>query len=473
MASYFLLVKTFSRGKGSSATKAAAYRAGARIRDERSGAVFDYTDRADVAHAEIVLPAQFAGSVDMEWARNRSVLWNAVQQSGRLWNSRLAREVLVHLPPELTLAQRTALIRGFSRELADRYNSAVDFAIHVPRPRADQRHHHAHLLMTSRQVGPEGVGARTTLELSGTERHARGLGPSKDELLWTRGRWAEVANEALREAGVAARIDHRSYRDQGIDREPRAVIPQRILYAERRSGRGTPAGDDIRRRYRERVEARLKGSGELARVIQRQREEGRRQAVKWTERREVQKTIPNGALTTEQLKQKRRAWCKANAQEINRKQRERRRANAEEVNRKQREYARKRYAEQKAAKISLRVQEPRPAEVKARTLTSAEQKAAQRSFSVQEKQPAAVKARALTSPQRNARSRGQAWSSATAEESVKNWLAYREREERANSAQGAARGRSREHSGGRGGHRDRDDVAEKATGRDRKNDFTL
>src|ERR1700704_3241058 len=102
MAGYCLLVKTFSRGKGNSATKAAAYRSGERIRDERSGLVHDHTDRTDVAHAEIVLPAEYARRVDMEWALNRSLLWNAVQQSGRNWNSRLAREVLVYVPPEMT-----------------------------------------------------------------------------------------------------------------------------------------------------------------------------------------------------------------------------------------------------------------------------------------------------------------------------------------------------------------------------------
>src|SRR6267142_5829634 len=114
MANYFLHVKTFSRGKGSRVTRAAAYRAGERIRDERSSAVHDYTDRTDVVHAEIVLPAEFTGSADMEWALDRSVLWNAVQHSGRQWNSRLAREVLVLLPPELTAVQRTTLIRTFS-----------------------------------------------------------------------------------------------------------------------------------------------------------------------------------------------------------------------------------------------------------------------------------------------------------------------------------------------------------------------
>ena len=404
MASYFLHVKTFSRGKGSSATKAAAYRSGERIRDERSGAVHDYTDRTDVAHAEIVLPAEYAGHTDMGWALNRAVLWNAVQQSGRTWNSRLAREVLVHVPPEMTRAQRVALVRRLSHELADRYHSAVDFAVHEPRPQADQRHHHAHILMTSRQVGPGGIGARTTLELSGTERHDRGLGPSKEDLLWLRERWAQISNEALHEAGLSARIDHRSYKDQGINREPKPMLPQSIVYSERGSGRSNPAGDEIRARYRERVEARSKGPEELARVIERQREEGRRRAIQGAERRQLKNEIPSGAMTREQLNAKRREYSKANAAEINRKQRERRTANKEEVNRKQREYLQRRKAERLAAKDSLDHQAQRSPSAKAGASISAESKAATPSVPLPP---------------------------ASAEESVKNWLAFRENQKQA------------------------------------------
>jgi len=158
-ASYFLHVKTFGRGQGSSVTKAAAYRAGERIRDERSGAVHDYTKRTDVAHAEIVLPEEYAGRAELDRARNRSTLWNVSQQSGKFWNSRIGREVLVLMPEGLTPAQRVALVRTFSRNLAERYHSAVDFAVHRPREGADSRHHHAHLLMTTRQVGPGGLAA--------------------------------------------------------------------------------------------------------------------------------------------------------------------------------------------------------------------------------------------------------------------------------------------------------------------------
>jgi hypothetical protein len=72
MANYFLRVKIFARGKGNKATKAAAYRAGERIRHERTSAVYDYTSRTDVAHAEIVLPTEYAHRVDINWALDRS-----------------------------------------------------------------------------------------------------------------------------------------------------------------------------------------------------------------------------------------------------------------------------------------------------------------------------------------------------------------------------------------------------------------
>ncbi len=164
MANYFLHVKVFSRGKGSRVTRAAAYRAGERIRDERTSEVYNYSGREDVLHKEIVLASELAGRTDTNWARERAALWNAAEHGTRR-NARLAREVLVTLPPELGQAQRTALARTFARQLADRYRCAIDLAVHAPRAGSDPRHHHAHLLMTAREVTPEGLGRRTTLEL--------------------------------------------------------------------------------------------------------------------------------------------------------------------------------------------------------------------------------------------------------------------------------------------------------------------
>ena len=78
MAIYFLNMKTFGRSNGSSAASAAAYRAGERIRDERTGKTYDHSERQDVMHKEIVLPGKFADD-DMAWARDRASLWNAAE----------------------------------------------------------------------------------------------------------------------------------------------------------------------------------------------------------------------------------------------------------------------------------------------------------------------------------------------------------------------------------------------------------
>jgi hypothetical protein len=89
-----------------------------------------------------------------------------------------------------------------------------------------------------------------------------------------RERWGEVLNEALKTAGFTTQVDHRGARARGANQEPVPLIPQKILYMERKSV-PTKAGDDIRRRYRERVEARLKGPGELERSLKAQRAENR------------------------------------------------------------------------------------------------------------------------------------------------------------------------------------------------------
>ena len=227
MAVYFLNLKTFGRSGGSSAVSAAAYRSGERIRDERTGRTYDHQDRQDVMHKEILLPSQFADS-SMSWARERASLWNLAETAESRKNARVAREYLVALPVELDPDQRLKLVRGFSQELTDRYQFALDLAVHAPRdfPGSDPRNFHAHLLATTREVAPDGLTAKTTLELNDSRRRDRGLEPGINELLYVRDRWAVVTNEALREANVAARVDHRSLAAQGIDREPYPHIPR-------------------------------------------------------------------------------------------------------------------------------------------------------------------------------------------------------------------------------------------------------
>jgi ATP-dependent exoDNAse (exonuclease V) alpha subunit len=264
MAIYRLAIKPVGRGAGRRATAAAAYRAGERIRDERTGELFNYSRRKDVMHTEIVLPSRFAPE-DAAWARDRAGLWNAAERAERRRNSRVAREYQVALPVELTPAQRLDLARNFSRELADRYNVAVDLAIHEPRAGGDPRNYHAHLLTTTREINPTGLGHKTGLDMTGTERHKRGLVSGIEELVAIRERWATLANESLEAAHVHARVDHRTLQAQGIDREPNIQVPLWAFRMERRGLRSEVA-ERVRESYRARVKARLQRSAEHTRI---------------------------------------------------------------------------------------------------------------------------------------------------------------------------------------------------------------
>lgn len=262
MAIFHLDIKPVARSAGRTATAAAAYRAGERIRDERTGALYNHSKRNDVLHKEIFLPSKLdRPDAGMGWARDRSTLWNTAEKAEQKSNARVAREYQVALPPELSAGQRVTLARTFSREIADRYNVAVDLSIHAPRPEGDPRNFHAHLLATTREVTPEGLGPKVGIDMQGGVRSELGLPPSREEFKSLRARWAELTNEALREANIEARVDHRSLQAQGIDREPLPHLPWAAVAAERRGERSEVA-EQIRERHRQRGAARRERSAQ-------------------------------------------------------------------------------------------------------------------------------------------------------------------------------------------------------------------
>jgi ATP-dependent exoDNAse (exonuclease V) alpha subunit len=256
-------MKSISRSSGGSAPGAAAYRAGERIRDERTGQLHDYSDREDVSHAEILLPAAIESSAP-DWIRDRAALWNAAEAAEVRRNSRVAREYQVALPVELPADQRLALAQGFGRELADRYRVVVDLGVHGPRAAGDPRNFHAHLLTTTRELTASGLGAKAQPEWNGTKRAQHGLQANRLELIAIRERWADLTNEAFRAAGLDLRIDHRSLAAQGIDREPLPRIPYAAVQIERRGMRSEVA-ERIRAQYQARVSARHQASAAAAR----------------------------------------------------------------------------------------------------------------------------------------------------------------------------------------------------------------
>jgi ATP-dependent exoDNAse (exonuclease V) alpha subunit len=205
-------------------------------------------------HTQIMLPSSLAGA-NVDWARDRAKLWNAAEHAESRRTARVAREFQVTLPAELSAEQRLDLARRFSQELADRYNIAVDLAIHAPRAGSDPRNFHAHLLGTTREVSVDGLGRKAGMDMQAQERLERGLMSGSQEFTAVRERWASLTNEALRAAHVEARVDHRSLAAQGIDREPIPTIPLAALKIER-AGQRSEVADRLRGEYDARVKAR-------------------------------------------------------------------------------------------------------------------------------------------------------------------------------------------------------------------------
>ena len=209
MAIYHLRATMISRSQGRSATAAAAYRVAERIEDRRTGLVFDYAARGGVDHTEILAPDHAP-----DWVRDRSELWNRVEESETRKNSQVAREVRVALPDELTHAQRVALVRDYAQaQFVDR-GMVADIALHAPGREGDERNHHAHILLTTREIAAEG-----SVPCGGFTTKNRDW--NKVEVLegW-REAWARDSNAALERAGIEDRVDHRTLvaqRDEALE----------------------------------------------------------------------------------------------------------------------------------------------------------------------------------------------------------------------------------------------------------------
>jgi MobA/MobL family len=209
MAIMFLKVSSVSRGRGGSAVAKAAYIARERVVDARSGLVRDYRHVPGLEHAEILVPSDTPGA-GAEWARDRATLWNSAESAERQRNARVAREYTVSLPHELSRDARHALAKEFAQNIADRYGTAVDLAVHGPTPRGDPRNFHAHLLATTRELTPDGLGRKATIELNSARRRELGLQHIGHEFKALRAQWAALANAKLREANIEARLEPRS-----------------------------------------------------------------------------------------------------------------------------------------------------------------------------------------------------------------------------------------------------------------------
>src|SRR3954451_7150898 len=207
VAIYHFSAKVIGRSSGRSAVAAAAYRFASALLDEREARTHDFSHKTDVVHSEILLP----DGAPERWA-DRGVLWNAVEASEKRKDAQVAREVEFALPRELSREEGVALAHDFVVEQFVARGMVADLNVHWPVDAHGEAKPHAHVMLTMREAKPEGFG----LKVSAWNRVA--------ELQGWREAWARSANERLAELGHEVRIDHRSFKEQGLDLEPQNKI---------------------------------------------------------------------------------------------------------------------------------------------------------------------------------------------------------------------------------------------------------
>jgi hypothetical protein len=224
VAIYFLSAQVIGRSAGRTATGAAAYRAGERIHDERTGQTFDYTRRRGDIETEIQEPAGAP-----EWVQDRAQLWNQVEKAERRGDAQVAREIVVAIPVELDREQQRAVVREYVQEQFVARGMVADVAIH-----RNPGNPHAHIMLTMREMRPDGLSAKKNRDWNKPELLAK----------W-REQWAVAANRALERVGREERIDHRSLAEQGLERLPQVHLGPHSAALERR-GIQTDKGDHNR-----------------------------------------------------------------------------------------------------------------------------------------------------------------------------------------------------------------------------------
>ena len=211
MASYHLSVKT--GGKGNASPHA------------------DYISREGKYAREKDSDLEYKESGNMPaWAAHKpSEFWKAADTFERA-NGCTYREIEIALPRELKPEQRLELVRDFVRqEIGGRH--AYQFAIHNPKAAiAGDEQPHAHIMFSERMNDgidrdPQQYFKRTNAkepERGGAKKVRFGETPTerKEHLVAQRSRWADLQNTHLERHQHTDRVDARSLKAQGIEREP-------------------------------------------------------------------------------------------------------------------------------------------------------------------------------------------------------------------------------------------------------------
>lgn len=252
MAIYHFSTKPISR-KHKSSVAVSAYINAEKYTDERTNRTFDYSNKKGVLDSQCYAFDENNNRIELK----NTDLWNGSEQAEaknkRQDSARTAREYIVAVPHELFEKDKKEGVKcivNFCDKLAQKYNVAVEFALH-DQDYDDQgngnKNYHFHLITTTRAVTFDDqnnivFGKKTAFEMSDSDLKKMGEKRTKDQLVDIRKMWADVANKYLEKHDFDERIDHRTLKEQGLNRKPKIRLSMADSEKEK-VGIRTKAGD--------------------------------------------------------------------------------------------------------------------------------------------------------------------------------------------------------------------------------------
>ena len=248
--SFHFSVNIISRGKGKSAVASAAYISGEKIKNEWDGVTHDYTRKQGVISKEIFLPDH----APKEY-KDRKTLWNSVELFEKNSNAQLARNFIISLPKELSIEENKKMIEEYIQTNFVKEGMIVDLAIH-DESREGNQNIHAHIMTIVRPINEDGTwGQKSKKEYILDEKGEKILNKNgkpktrkvelttwNDKVEKWRENFSDLCNKYLERAGAEKRVDHRSFKRQGIKQIPTIHLGASASAMERKGIR-TEKGD--------------------------------------------------------------------------------------------------------------------------------------------------------------------------------------------------------------------------------------
>ena len=220
----------------------------------------------DLVHSEISLPP----NAPKEYA-DRATLWNAVELSEKGQKSQLARMLKASLPNDWSYELAEEVVRDYvQRNFVDK-GMCADWAIHDSENDKGQRNLHIHVLLTMRplaengewrakqkkiydldengervpvidkKTGQQKVDKRNRKQWKCHTADSTDWNSKENAKMWRKD-LADTINVTNEQLGIALHWEHRSFKEQGIDREPTIHIGA-VANALERKGIQTERGN--------------------------------------------------------------------------------------------------------------------------------------------------------------------------------------------------------------------------------------